>query len=175
MRSRKKKGSFIKDLLKEIVIAVIIAAIILFFVGPTRVKEHSMQPTINDGDMLILNKALYTEPEVGDIIVFKSELEGDDGKPMNLIKRVIGKGGDVITITEGRLYRNGALVNEDYIYGECVGEVYNYEVPEGQLYVLGDHREVSRDSREFGAIDEDSIIGKAVFRFYPFGDIGMVK
>lgn len=168
----KNKKSFAKEFLKEIVIAAAIAGAILFFVGPTAVREHSMQPTVNDGDVLLLSKALYNDPQVGDIIVFKSELEDDNGKPMNLIKRVIGTGGDIITITNGKLYRNGQEIKEDYIYGECTGEVYNFEVPEGKLYVLGDHREVSRDSRELGAIDEKTVIGKAVLRIWPLSDFG---
>ena len=99
----KDKKSFAKEFLKEIVIAAAIAGAILFFVGPTAVREHSMQPTVNDGDVLLLSKALYNDPQVGDIIVFKSELEDDNGKPMNLIKRVIGTGGDIITISNGKL------------------------------------------------------------------------
>lgn len=171
-KKEKKKKIFIKEFAKEFVIAAAVAGMILFFVGPTSVREHSMQPTVNDGDVLLLSKALYKDPQVGDIIVFESELKDDGGKPMNLIKRVIGVGGDVITISSGKLFRNGEQVEEDYIYGECTGEVYNYEVPENMLYVLGDHREVSRDSREIGAIDEDAVIGKAVFRIWPLNDFG---
>ena len=154
----KNKKSFAKEFLKEIVIAAAIAGAILFFVGPTAVREHSMQPTVNDGDVLLLSK-----------------VEADNGKPMNLIKRVIGTGGDIITISNGKLYRNGQEIKEDYIYGECTGEVYNFEVPEGKLYVLGDHREVSRDSRELGAIDEKTVIGKAVLRIWPLSDFGRLN
>lgn len=169
-----KRDRMAKDILKEILIAILICVILLFFVVPTKVSEHSMQPTINDGDVLLLNKVLYIHPEPGDIVVFKSDLKNDDGTDMNLIKRVIGTEGDIITITNGKLYRNGELVEEDYIYGECTGEVYNYTVPEGKMYVLGDHREVSRDSREIGAVDEDSVIGIAFFRVWPLKDIGVV-
>ncbi len=169
-----KRDRMAKDILKEILIAILICVILLFFVVPTKVSEHSMQPTINDGDVLLLNKVLYIHPEPGDIVVFKSDLKNDDGTDMNLIKRVIGTEGDIITITNGKLYRNGELVEEDYIYDECTGEVYNYTVPEGKMYVLGDHREVSRDSREIGAVDEDSVIGIAFFRVWPFKDIGIV-
>ncbi len=169
-----KRDRIAKDILKEILIAVLICIILLFFVIPTKVSEHSMQPTINDGDVLLLNKHLYIHPEPGDIVVFKSDLKDADGTNMNLIKRVIGTEGDVITITNGKLYRNGEIVEEDYIYGECTGEVYNYTVPKGKIYVLGDHREVSRDSREIGAVDEDDVIGIAFFRVWPLKDIGVV-
>lgn len=174
-KKERKKNSFLKELLKEIVIAVAVTAVILFFISPTMVKEHSMQPTVNDGDVLLLNKVLYKDLKFGDIVVFKSELKDDNGKEMNLIKRVIGTQGDIITIANGKLFRNGHQVKEDYIYDECPGEVYNYIVPEGKIYVLGDHREVSRDSRELGPVDEDTIIGKAFFRLYPFSEIGTVK
>ncbi len=169
-----KRDRIAKDILKEILIALLICIILLFFVIPTKVSEHSMQPTINDGDVLLLNKHLYIHPESGDIVVFKSDLKDADGTNMNLIKRVIGTEGDVITITNGKLYRNGEIVEEDYIYGECTGEVYNYTVPKGKIYVLGDHREVSRDSREIGAVDEDDVIGIAFFRVWPLKDIGVV-
>lgn len=170
-----KESLTFKEVAKEIVIAVVITAVILMFVAPTTVKEHSMQPTVNDGDYLLLNKLLYDEPKLGDIVVFKSDLKNDDGKTMNLIKRVVGVEGDIITIANGKLFRNGKLVKERYIYEKCTGEVYNYKVSEGKIYVLGDHREVSRDSRELGAIDKDKVIGKAFFRVYPFSDFGVVK
>lgn len=174
-QQKNKQPLTFKEVIKEIVIAFVIAGVILFFVSPTKVKEHSMEPTVNDGDFLLLNKALYMSPEVGDIVVFETDLEDDNGNKMNLIKRVIGVEGDIITISGGKLFRNGSEVKEDYIYETCPGEVYNYKVPEGEVYVLGDHREVSRDSRELGSVDEDTIIGQAFLRVYPFGDFGTLK
>ena len=175
LEEKKNTRLTFKEVLKEVLIAVVITVIILTFIGPTAVKEHSMQPTVNDGDYLILNKLLYREPKHGDIVVFKSDLKTEEGKPMNLIKRVIGVEGDIITINGGNLFRNGQLVKEPYIYDQCIGEVYNYVVPKDEIYVLGDHREVSRDSRELGSVSKDRIIGEAFFRVYPLSNFGFVK
>lgn len=174
-KEKKKVKLTFKEILKEVLIALIITFIILIFIAPTTVREHSMQPTINDKDVVILNKLLKGEPKIGDIVVFESDMKDESGKDMLLIKRVIGTEGDIITIANNKLYRNGEIIEEDYIYEHCTGEVYNYEVPKGYVYVLGDHREVSRDSREFGAIKEEQIIGEAVLRIFPLKDIGILN
>ncbi|HUM56098.1 MAG TPA: signal peptidase I, partial [Bacillota bacterium] len=118
----------------------------------------------------------FGEIEYEDIIIFKSETD----KEKLLIKRVIGLPGDVITISDGIVYRTGEILKEDYIMGgesaTTPGEIYNFEVPEGQVFVMGDNRQVSLDSRSdmLGTISKKSIKGKAVFRFYPFSDAGKI-
>lgn len=174
-KNKKNKTIKFKDIFKELIIALVITCVVLIFVSPTMVKEHSMQPTINDGDYLLLNKLLYQKPKYGDIVVFKSDIEKNDKKDINLIKRIIGVEGDIITINNDKLFRNGYEVKEKYIYKQCPGEIYNFVVPKGQVFVLGDHREVSIDSRQFGPIDEDKIIGKAFVRIYPFKNFGIIK
>ena len=102
----------------------------------------------------------------------------DKGKEKLLIKRVIGIPGDVLTISNGILYRNGVRIQEPYIMGgangETSGALYNYVVPDDCVFVMGDNRPVSLDSRseEVGPVKIKDIIGKAFFRLYPFDKIG---
>ncbi len=167
----------ILDWVKDIVIAVIIAGIILIFLKPIVIQQHSMEPNFQPGDYVITSRQAYTlfgEEERGDIIVFKSELTDEEGKEKNLIKRIIGLPGDTIAIKEGYVYVNGEKIDEPYVAEQGVsGEMDEITVPEGELFVMGDNRAVSQDSRSeaVGTISEDSIIGKVIIRLYPFNNI----
>ncbi len=170
-------NDFIKSLIIDVIVAVLIALAVLFFIRPTIVKQTSMQDTLQPNDYIIMYKRAYAkaEPERGDIIVFKSELTDEKGRSKLLVKRVIGLPGDVITIKDDQLYLNGEKYEEDYLKdGITTGAVENYTVPEGRYYVLGDNRVVSVDSRyeQVGTITLDQIYGKAVLRLYPFNKIG---
>ena len=112
----KKKGSTAKEWLKDTIIALVIAIIVLQFIKPTIVKESSMEPSLYENHYLLLNKMAYKfdEPDRGDIIVFKSELKDDKGKDKWLIKRIVGLPGDVITIANGKVQLNGILYEEEY-------------------------------------------------------------
>lgn len=172
----RKVRPFWQELLKDLAVALVITTIVFAFISPTRISQHSMQPTINDGDILLVNKLLYSKPQRGDIVIFKTDSKDENGNDKALIKRVIGVEGDVITIAGGKIFRNGTQLDEsEYIYAEEMGEVYNYKVPKGKIYALGDHREVSLDSRTFGAVDCKEIIGQAVFRVWPLSDFGNIK
>lgn len=164
-----------KELARDLLIAAVIALAVSFFVRPTIVYETSMQPTIDPHDYLVMSKQAYRTGKVkrGDIVIFRSDLELEDtGKKKLLIKRVIGIPGDVITISDGNLYINGSRMEESYIAdGGTPGEVYNTLVGKGEVFVMGDHREVSRDSREFGCVEKDRIVGRAVLRLWPLDDI----
>lgn len=173
-------SEFTKDLLKDILIAVILASIILFFIRPTVVKQTSMQPTFNPNDYVILYKRAYSKkmPKRGDVIVFESSLHDQNGKDKLLIKRVIGLPGDIITIADNRLYINGNIYEEDYLKdGITPGFVDNLKVPDGEFFVMGDNRVVSLDSRsaEVGTIKKSRIRGKAVIRLFPFNKIKVFK
>lgn len=174
--SDKTKGT-IKELVKDVIIAVVIVAGVSIFIRPTLVKETSMEPSIEPNDYLIMSKQAYKFSDLkrGDVIVFRSDLKLENGHKKLLIKRVIGLPGDVITITGGNVWLNGSKVSEKYIAdGGTPGEIYNIQVPKGQVFVMGDHRAVSIDSRKLGCIDQNRIVGKAVFRLYPFNEIGAI-
>ena len=163
--------------IRDIVIAVIIAAIILAFFKPIIVQQESMQPNFYSGDYLITSRQAYRlfgQPERGDVIVFKSHLYDEKGKQKNLIKRIIGLPGDTVEIKNGDVYINGELLQEEYVAEQGLsGEMEAVTVPEGRLFVMGDNRRVSQDSRspEVGTIEMDSIVGQVVLRLYPFNQI----
>ena len=168
-----------KGWIKDILIACAIALLIMTFIKPTIVKESSMQPTLYANNYIFLSKQHYRflEPKIGDIVVFHTDLTTNEGQEKLLIKRVIALPGDVVTIAEGDVYVNGVLLEEPYIYeDETVGYIDNLEVPEGELFVMGDNRRVSIDSRSdsVGCVPADQIVGKAFFRLYPFNSIGLL-
>jgi len=169
-----------KGFIKELIVAALIAFLIMQFVKPTIVKESSMQPTLFENNYIFLSKQAYNfgDPKRGDIIVFHTNLTTQKGEEKLLIKRIIGLPGDKISIMEGEVFINGEKQNEDYILdGFTSGYLENFIVPENKVFVMGDNRAVSLDSRaeEIGCIDIDKIVGKAFFRLYPFGDIGLLE
>ena len=170
-----------KEFIKDILIALVIVAAIMVFIKPTIVKESSMESTLHENDYLFVNRQAYLtadHPDYGDIIVFQSHIQRDDGKGEKLlIKRVIGVENDVIDIHDGVVYRNGKALEEPYTKeGYTEGDISTYKVSENEVFVMGDNRRVSLDSRssEVGTVSEDSIVGKAFIRLYPFNKIKLL-
>ena len=163
--------------IRDIAIAVIIAAIILAFFKPIIVQQESMHPNFYSRDYLITSRQsyrLFGEPQRGDVIVFRSSLYDENGKQKNLIKRIVGLPGETIEIKNGEVYINGELLQENYVAEQGLsGEMDAITVPEGRLFVMGDNRRVSQDSRSpaVGTISMDSIVGKVIIRLYPFSEI----
>ncbi len=158
---------------QTICIALIAITVIYTFLGRmVNVEGHSMENTLTHGERLLLSSMPYT-PEHGDIVVIS---RGEEKTP--LIKRVIGLPGDTIRIDEttGQVYRNGELLTEPYVVGETATEKMTGEitVPEGMLFVMGDNRAsgCSLDSRTFGCIAQDDVVGKTVFRLLPLQRMG---
>ena len=170
-------SDFVKSLIKDIIVAAILAAVVISFVRPTIVKQTSMQDTLNPNDYIIMYRRAYSgdkEPKRGDIVIFKSDLQDENGKNKLLIKRVIGLPGDKITINDGKVYINDKEYDESYLKdGYTTGSVNNFKVPKGEYFVMGDNRVVSIDSRysEVGCIKKDAIKGRAVLRLFPFTKI----
>lgn len=162
----------------ELFIFTLLAVMILtsFFFRHTMVKGASMENTLHEGEHLIISDLFYT-PKSGDIIVCEDYTTAIR-KP--IVKRVIAVGGDEVRITRlGEVYVNGKLLDESaYVYIDELG--YRFKpieltVPEGELFVMGDHRNDSIDSREIGTVSEDSVLGRVLIRFYPFDKFGIVK
>jgi len=177
-----KSGGFLKDLFFDVLIALILAGVILFFVSPTIVKQSSMENTLHENDYIIMYKQAYRSklPERGDIIIFQSDLpDPETGKDKLLIKRVIGLPGDEISIRDNQLYINGSYYKEDYLKdgytptGNNPAPGETLTVPDNQFFVMGDNRAGSVDSRsaEVGCVHLDLIRGKAVLRLFPLKKI----
>jgi signal peptidase I len=134
----------------------------------TGILQTSMLPTIDPGDRIIVNCLTYQyrEPRPGEIVVVHDPL--DDKK--DIIKRVIALGGDVIEVDSGVLYVNGKVVDEPYVINKDVvkGQA-RFTVPDDYVYVMGDNRPVSGDSRDFGPVAESEIIGKVICVMWPIG------
>lgn len=164
---------------KTVVLALLVAFAITAFVKPTLVEGYSMYPTIQPHNYLIVNRTPYLAgtPKYGDIIVFRAELKTPVVEEKDLIKRVIGLPGDLISIRDGIVYRDGKALHEDYIYGGVTpGDMDPIKVQKDCVFVLGDNRPISRDSRdpEVGQIKMSNIIGRADLRLYPFNEIGTI-
>lgn len=164
---------FLKDTMKYLIIIGIILFIMLFVFSITTVVGDSMNPTLQDGEVLILNKFKYKFSDIKreDIISLKYA----DTK--YLIKRVIGLPGDKVEITNNKLYINGTEYKEEYLkkdlsYMDFKLSDLGYDViPEDMYLVLGDNREISLDSRKIGLIKKKDINGKISFRFWPLNKL----
>ena len=166
---------FIMDLIKLLVVVVVILFLMIYIVSVTQVVGNSMYSTLENGDVLILNKFKYHFFDIkrGDII----SLENDDTK--YLIKRVIGLPGDSISIKDNTLYINGEVyigkyLEEGLVYDDFELTSLGYDViPDDMYFVLGDNRADSVDSREIGLISKDDVIGKISFRIWPLNKLAV--
>ena len=160
--------------LVELFVFTLVAVLIVttFFFRHSVVDGGSMMNTLQHGDHLIITDFLYT-PKRGDIIVFEDHAVGATSP---FIKRVIGVAGDTVRIEEdGSVYVNDIKLNESYVYEPGGYDSLTVKVGEGELFVLGDHRSDSSDSRKFGVINEESVLGKVILRIYPFSEFGTVE
>lgn len=167
----------LKEWIKDIAIALVIAGLILVFFKPIVVKQESMQPTFYSDDYVIISRqayGLFGDVERGDVIIFESELLDVNGNNKNLIKRVIGIPGDTIEIKDGYVYLNDEKLDEPYVAEAGLsGQMEKVTVEEGKVFAMGDNRRVSQDSRSavIGQVEQDSIVGKVVLRVFPFNSI----
>jgi len=165
-------GVWLRDLMISLAIS---AFIIVFLYQPVKVEGTSMMPSLEDQERIFVNKFVYRlEPiERGDIVVFK--YPHDLSK--SYIKRVIGTAGDHVRIDGGQVYVNGGPLDEEYVPAEYADSRSFPEivVPPNSYYVLGDHRSMSQDSREFGPVNQNLIYGKAVFGYWPMDKMGRVR
>lgn len=169
------------DWAKHIIIAVVIGLLLVtFVVQRNEVIGSSMEPNLYEGDQLLVQKIsrLFDKGiQYGDIITINAEgLTGHSGDK-NIIKRVIGLPGDKIEIKNDHVYRNGALLDEPYIDDSVItferdAAYSNVTLGKKEIYVLGDNRVVSLDSRAFGPIERSRVIGEVLIRFYPLDSFG---
>ena len=169
------KSSFYKfliDLLETLVLSVLLFLGINTISARIRVDGSSMEPSLHTGEFVIVNRLSYRfgEVERGDVVVF--HYPGDPEQ--EYIKRVIGLPGDNVRITEGSVYVNGNPLEEPYI---AARPRYNgtWDIPDDQLFVLGDNRNNSSDSHNFGPIPEENVIGEAFFIYWPPTNWGLIS
>ena len=149
-----------------------------FLVQAFWIPSPSMAPTLEVGDRVLVNKLAYKTHDVnhGDLVVFERPPQasnGEDDEIQDLIKRVIAVGGDTIEARDGSVYVNGERIEEPYLVeGTPTDNLALREIPEGMVFVMGDNRTNSEDSRVFGPIDEDTIVGRAFITVLPLSHLG---
>lgn len=191
----------LRDILQMLLILVLVFTAARTFFLPFQVEGASMSPSLTNGERIFVNRTAYSsinikqianvlpgvnladdaglypfsEPQRGDIIVLESD-QTTNGSPY--IKRIIGLPGETVTFSQGIVFVDGEPLVEDYIPGAMTHcQLWHYchvTVPEGFVYVLGDNRTDSEDSRTFGAIPNEDIVGKAYFRNWPYEEIGPI-
>lgn len=162
--------------IRDLAVAAIASVLIIIFLyQPVRVEGTSMLPRLEDRDRLFINKFVYhfTAIERGDVVVFHYPRDPEK----SYIKRVIALPGDHFRIDHGRVYVNGNVVPEPYVPPEYSDNrsVEEMILPPDSYFVMGDHRSISSDSRDFGPVDRSLIYGKAIFIYWPTRDAGVVR
>ena len=165
-------GLWLRDLFISAVVSVLI---ITFLYQPVRVEGTSMLPRLEDHDRLFINKFVYHVESIqrGDVVVFHYPRDPEK----SYIKRVIGLPGDRIWIDHGAVWLNGKELNEGYVPDRYrdTRSMADTVIPDDCYFMMGDHRSISSDSREFGPVERDLVYGKAVFVYWPAKDAGVVR
>ena len=178
-REHERRSAAYRTLLELPIILLISFALVFGFVRPViaapfYVGSGSMVPTLMVWDRILINKLAYdfAEPQRGDIVLFESPEGGEEP----LIKRVVGLPGETIEVRAGRLYVDGRRQREPYVNDHLRNVQSSYGptgVPRGHYFMMGDNRGNSADSRVFGPVPEENLIGEALFRFWPPGRVGV--
>lgn len=173
-------GDFLGDLVETVVVALAIFVLVYFFlVQPHQVTGNSMLPNFENGEYLLTEKVSYrfSSPKRGDVVVFKAPRD----QKKDFIKRVIGLPGEQIKIAGGEVFVNEQRISEPYLTPDTVtlprsfvGENEEILVPLDEYFVLGDNRDHSSDSREWGTVPKNLIIGKAWFVYWPITRLSFI-
>jgi signal peptidase I len=174
VETEQKKSGFLRfaiDVLETLILSVILFAAINAVSARIRVDGSSMEPTLHSGEFVIVNKLTYKlgQPEIGDVVVFHYPRDPEQ----EYIKRVIGLPGDQVLISDGKVYINGQMLEEDYINSPPAYQA-TWEVPDDSLFVLGDNRNNSADSHSWGPVPLNYVVGKAVLVYWPPPDWGLI-
>jgi signal peptidase I len=168
-----KRSHLAREIVETIALTLIIFLVIRFAIQSYRVEGVSMQPGLHDNEYVLVNKIAYLfhAPERGDVIVFHFPL--DTSK--DFIQRVIGLPGDTITVDSTSVRVDGVLLNEPYISERANPQGQRWTVPLNSYFVMGDNRPASDDSRDWGYVPRDDIVGKAVIVYWPLGNWELIN
>ena len=188
-RLKARRHSFIRELVETGLLAVLVFLAVRASVQHYRVEGHSMDPTLSSGEFLLVNSLVYSEVNLHDVArwvpfwdpgepdvrhVFHGPQRGDivilhprQRDQRDLVKRIIGVPGDVLEIRNGTVYIDGRALIEPYVNGSWRGDLQPVQIPSHEYFVMGDNRNESLDSRSFGLVQEDDIIGKAMASWWP--------
>lgn len=160
----------VREIIETLLLTFFIFWLVHSLIGRYRIDGSSMNPTLLDGEYLIINNVTYVldEPEQGDIVVFRHPRN-----ELNLIKRVVGVPGDHIEINNRTVWVNGEAQEEPFI-ADSPNYSGSWDVPPGQYFVLGDNRNNSSDSHSWGYLPEENLLGRAMFVYWPPSDWGQV-
>jgi signal peptidase I len=173
------------EIAETVVLTLVIFFVIQNFVAqPFQVKLHSMERTFSEGDYVLVDRLTgrWSPYSRGQVVVFQPPPAWTD-QPEPYIKRVIGVGGDTVEVHDGQVFVNGTALDEPYLFRNDAGvaeptetsDQSRWVVPDGELFVMGDHRQESADSRVFGAIPSSSVIGRGVVRYWPLSKFWIVE
>ncbi len=169
------RGHLFSEIIESVAIAVILAVVIrVFLFQPFYIPSGSMEPTLTKGDRIIVNKLIYRfkEPQRGDIVVFKYPVD----PKRDFIKRVIGLPGETLQIKNSKLYINGVPISQPFLpEGLKYGDFGPVDIPEDRYFMMGDNRNNSEDSRVWGTLPRENIIGKAIFIYWPVDRIKALR
>lgn len=160
-----KRSHLAREIIETVALTLLIFLVIRFVVQSYHVEGPSMQPGLHTDEYVLVNKVsyLFQTPERGDVIVFHYPLD----TTQDYIKRVIGLPGDTVKTDNTHVWVNGVLLNEPYISSTFNPSPKSWKVPNGQYFVMGDNRPVSDDSRYWGYVPKDLIVGKALIVYWP--------
>jgi signal peptidase I len=174
-------GRRLRNLVEWVAIVVGALAVALvvktFLVQAFFIPSLSMYPTLDEGDRVLVNKLSYKLHDVnrGDLVVFERPPGSPESDIKDLIKRVIGLPGETIEAREGVVYIDGQELEEPYLVaGVTTDDLPRQEIPDGHIWVMGDNRTNSADSRVFGPIDEDTIVGRAFLKVWPITELSLL-
>lgn len=170
-----RRNSFLREVIETLVLVVAIYTLVNLSTARFVVEGSSMEPNFHTGEYVIVSRLAYImgEPERGDVVVFHYDVENK----RDFIKRVIGLPNEQIEINEGRLYVNGLLLDEPYVMDYCRRSFCpnrTWQLEDDEYFVLGDNRNSSQDSHDFGPIKRNQIIGKAWVRYWPLEDFQII-
>ena len=186
MTQRPAVGCLVEVLETLVLTVVIFFGIQAFVAQPYKVQQQSMQNTLLPEQYVLVDKLSprWKPYSYGDIVVFHPPLTWNQGSDVPFIKRVIGLPGDTIELQDGIVHVNGVALVEPYIFTDesgtqqqsypAPGGASRFRVPDGELFLMGDHREDSADSRNFGPIEISKVIGRAWLRYWPFDKLGIL-